>query len=212
MSKCPLTGKLCGLHRCVHVTDIKDGKAEQMHLCQICASNVYTGTENKPVIPVELKSQPPNSEELGEALGEFLNFIMKSMQTKDKLLATQKPPCPSCGSTLADISNTKKLGCPICYEHFSQELHAVLNSVQHKIEHVGKVPKKWAEDQAKRIEQHEKEADLHEKIRLLKVKQAKAIKVENYEVAGILKIKIEELESKIIPDAPEPNPPDSEDQ
>jgi protein arginine kinase activator len=207
--------------RTVHVTDIKHGKVEQMHLCQLCAANVYAEMEGKKKIPVTEDTQKqdisvssvpdPGQADLGSALGEFLHFLMTSMKTKDKLLNTQKTPCPNCGITLQEIADSKRLGCPACYDHFSAELEAVLRSVQGGMQHVGKVPKQWAKENAKRLEEKEKEADIHERIRLLKSKQAKAIKVENYEVAGILKIKIEELE-KELNDSVEPTPPSSEDQ
>ena len=40
------------------------------------------------------------------------------------------------------------MGCPNCWEHFEQELDAVIRRVQSEnIQHTGKVPKKWKEKQ-----------------------------------------------------------------
>jgi protein-arginine kinase activator protein McsA len=68
--------------------------------------------------------------------------------------------------------------------------------------------KEAAEEEEKRKEE---EADIHERIRLLKSKQAKAIKIENYEAAGALKVKIEALEKELNDDS-ESTAPSSEDQ
>ncbi len=214
--KCPLTGKFCNVPRTLHITDIKNGVVEETHLCQICAVNVDTSTGE--IIPpkkqdISIASTPnPSHPNLGNALGEFLDFLAASMQAKDKLLQNNRTPCPNCGITLQEIAETKRLGCPVCYDHFEKELHSVLRAVQGgSIQHVGKVPKKWAKENQERLEQKEREADIHERIRLLKSKQANAIKLENYEAAGVLKTKIEELEKKLNASS-ESTPPSSEDQ
>lgn len=233
MPKCPLTGKPCDLFRCVHVTDIKDGKVEEMHLCQVCAGEVYAkkdpGEEPLGDISITGKSDEVEEPSIGHpnlpmALDEFLTFLTNSMKTKAQMPGMkQSEPCPSCGGTLESIAKTKQLGCPTCYDHFANELKSVLNATQGgAIQHVGKVPKRWAAEHKKDLvrkkeaaaeedKRKEEEADIHERIRLLKSKQANAIKIENYEVAGVLKTKIEELEKELNDDS-EPTAPSSEDQ
>lgn len=111
-------------------------------------------------------------------------------------------PCPQCGTTAADIS---KFGCANCYYHFNDcqlnfehtlSSDIIARSQMGNNKHIGKIPKKWQEDQKKIQEQKEATLDKEERIKNFELKMAKAIKVENYEVAGILKKKIEELNSK----------------
>jgi protein arginine kinase activator len=158
------------------------------------------------------------------ALDEFMKFLTNSMKTKAQMPGMkQSEPCPSCGETLETIAKTKQLGCPTCYEHFKNELKSVLKATQGgATQHVGKVPKRWAAEHKKALvrkkeaaeeeeKRKEEEADIHERIRLLKSKQAKAIKIENYEAAGALKVKIEALEKELNDDS-ESTAPSSEDQ
>ena len=97
----------------------------------------------------------------------------------------------TCGLTLDEFSKTGRLGCAACYETFHEELGPILQSCQgNKLVHIGKKPHNFNEI----IEAKEAKLDIEERIRLFKLKMAKAVEVENYEVAGVLKKKIEELQ------------------
>lgn len=87
-----------------------------------------------------------------------------------------------------------RLGCPECYDTFKEELRPVIHRCQNGgTHHIGKRPSNYE----KLIEAKEQKLDVEEQIRLLRLKMAKAVEVENYEVAGVLKKKIEELQTKI---------------
>ena len=42
---CPLSGNPCNKPKVYHITDIEDGEANQLHLCQSCAED-YLNDEN----------------------------------------------------------------------------------------------------------------------------------------------------------------------
>lgn len=185
MDICPVRKTLCPHARVVHVTEIKDGKVTELHLCHECESAFSGGIKT-----------PEKEPEVGNPVPGLI-ALMKAIMEKEPVVAPQPtyPPCPSCGTTTSDFIMTGKLGCAICFDHYQQGLLTVLARChQGATRHVGKVPKRWEQEKQARLEKEEESLDKQEKIRRLKEKMANAVKVENYEVAGILKKKIEELQ------------------
>lgn len=164
MDFCPFSNAPCSLPKVYHITDIFGKEVKQMHLCQKCFSNQY-------------------SQKIHQQVTEF---ILELIKQKKKGLDKK---C-SCGLTLDEFGKTGRLGCAACYETFHEELGPIIQSCQrNKFVHIGKKPHNYDEI----IEAKEAKLDVEERIRLLKLKIAKAVEVENYEVAGVLKKKIEEL-------------------
>ncbi len=50
-------------------------------------------------------------------------------------------PCPACGITLAEISQTGRAGCPDCYSHFSERLTPYIRRVHGPAAHTGRIPR-----------------------------------------------------------------------
>jgi protein-arginine kinase activator protein McsA len=101
------------------------------------------------------------------------------------------------------MAKTRRFGCASCYEYYEKTFDEYYEETFDKIikrcqngatKHVGKSPKNLP---------HRKEAelfaaeDLDGKIKMLRSKMEKAIELENYEVAGVLKKRIEELKNHI---------------
>jgi len=162
---CPFSNTPCSLPKVYHITDILGKEVKQMHLCQNCFFNQYKG-------------------QLHEQVVSFINCLITE---KQRLLAKK---CNNCGFTLEDLAKTGRFGCPDCYDSFKEELGPIMQKCQGGATmHVGKRPKNYEA----LMEAKEERLDIQERIRLLKLKMAKAVEVENYEVAGVLKKKIEEL-------------------
>lgn len=202
MDICPFTNQPCPLPKIVHVTDINGENVTEHHLCQKCAGNV--AHEMQPPKP---KVQPQAASEPFLSLLKMVLGGMLQKQAPRRGTPTKVRACPDCGTTVDDIIKTGRFGCAKCYNYFQQEVSMILPRCQAGPRHVGKVPKRWKEEQdklraekAKEQEQQravaEEAMDVAERIRLLKLKMAKAVEVENYEVAGVLKKKIEELQQK----------------
>jgi protein arginine kinase activator len=165
MENCPISGKPCDNARTTQITDLKDGKITTINVCKDCVSQC---TPEVPAIPPEFLS--------------LMKAILKSPCLAPPTISNH-PPCPKCGHTTADIVSTGKFGCPTCYTHFQSGTSSILARCQMgATQHIGKRPK------------NEIALDKEEQIKNLKLKMARAIEVENYEVAGVLKKKIEELQ------------------
>lgn len=180
---CFFSKEPCDSKKVLHVTELKDGSYVQLHMCEKCASKYMDGS-------IETVSKPTG---LGGLLG-LLSLLMSSTVASQK---RAKSKCPSCGATSEDVSKTGKFGCEKCYEHYQSSIDHIIHKCQQGIKHVGKVPKRFPEEQKKRRLKEEAALDVNEQIKNLKSKMAKAVKVENYEVAGVLKLKIEELQQQI---------------
>lgn len=192
MDLCPIRKTPCPFARVVHVTELTNGKVTELHLCENCAGQfTEEKTMKKPDVELEKQKKSP------KIPPGFLSLMQAILS--QPLIApapkTSHPPCPKCGTTIEDVVNTGKFGCSGCYSHFESGATSIIARCQMGAnQHVGKVPKKWAEEQQKRREEQEAALDKQERIKNLRLKMAKAIEVENYEVAGVLKKKIEELQ------------------
>lgn len=93
--------------------------------------------------------------------------------------------CECCGASFSDIAQSGRVGCSECYTTFKNELLPSLNRLHGKAIHIGSVP-----------EEEKKEQTSYEKINLLKVKLAEAIKAEEFENAAKLRDEIRSLEGE----------------
>jgi len=189
---CPLTGKPCLMPKHFSVTEIENGEVKTVKLCNFCGPQYIQRKEEEDGSPIENKKEEVKEEEKKEiepipfkGVQDFLDGIVKAI-TKDAPMPTglpEKEPCPRCKTSLQDILNTTKLGCPYCYEHYSDELKAVLyHSHDGAVKHVGKVPKNWKPPE--------------ENIEQVEAKMQKAIDKEDYEEAARLRDKIKKLKEK----------------
>lgn len=181
---CPLTGKPCPNEKILHVATLTDGNVEESHYCEGCYTQYLKQIKQEQYFP------EPTTEKVQDTL-EFLN------QTQEKLAKkSQRKPCPQCGITVEEVGKGGRFGCDHCYVHFAPEIENAATRIHGATKHVGKIPKKWAEEKEKRLQAQEETKDIDHQIVNLKLKMAKAIEAENYEVAGVLKGKIEELQRK----------------
>jgi len=158
-----------------HVTEINDGTVESVDLCSRCGHEYISSLENnkKPNGESDLtKIQTPE---------DLLGFIA-SLATKKK---PSHEPCPLCGTTLEAFDQAGRFGCPGCYDHFNLLMEKVVFPYHGASEHVGKRPKHAAE---RRIDE-----DPAEKVKLLKLRLAQAVELEEYERAAIIHEEIKQL-------------------
>jgi protein arginine kinase activator len=103
-----------------------------LHFCSECTER-YKNGENPP-IPVQVNSGALN------LLTQFIGLLTKK-KAKQNPIELPERQCPSCRSTLKDISTTGQLGCAECYAYFGEDMKRVLEKIHRNIEHVGKRPK-----------------------------------------------------------------------
>lgn len=145
-----------------------NGAVQEAHLCADCAREL--GYEQT------FEASFPH---FGFGLGSLLSdlFPMPSAQLKPA------NACPLCGSTLADISGSGRLGCEECYDVFSDALDPYLKRMYGNAAHTGRVPKS-AGSQIKARRELER----------LKNEMNTAVQAQEYEKAAKLRDEIKHLE------------------
>jgi len=158
----------------IHITEIINDEAKELHLCQHCAE-----TES-------IKMQ--QSFGISDLLSGLVDF--PDIMQKDK---TSR--CHSCGMTYDDFKRLGKLGCSECYATFSKMLMPLIKNIHGSVQHIGKEPKKKPGIKKQAVvgksEPFESKAIT---IDALKEKLKRAITAEEYEKAAILRDEIKALE------------------
>ncbi len=140
-----------------------NGKVSSLSLCPICASDY---------------SEELQMNEMSSFLKSYFSPISSKPQT-----------CNSCGTTILEIRETGKLGCPDCYKCFYDKILPGIEKIHGKVENRGKRPGKKALMVSEKTELSVKNP-VEDKRRLLN----KAIKEERFEDAAVLRDEIKKLE------------------
>lgn len=168
MKKC----RRCTKPATMHITEIREGQAQSLHLCETCAQEYL------------------NSVEVGGSSDEFQAEPVKS-GAKDAAAAEpddaidDSKTCPFCGITFKQFRSQGRLGCAHDYEIFHDELIPLLESVHSDTQHVGKCPPKTATENREHYELFRLRNDLKA-----------AVENESYEEAAELRDRIKQLEGK----------------
>src|SRR3990172_2778203 len=114
-----------------HITDMIDGKPNELHLCEECAHRFLapSGEDAESVMP---------------AMAGLLAQHLAVGETAEELARLDKRSCPVCGITFLEFRKQGRLGCPHDYVCFANEFEPLLMNIHAEIRHVGKVPKRCA--------------------------------------------------------------------
>jgi protein arginine kinase activator len=178
----------CENEATVHLTEIRDGKKHEMHLCERCAAE---------------KGLPGKST---FSIADLLAGIASQAQTSSSS-GTQKATkrgkeaaCPVCSTTLSQFQSSGRFGCPECYTTFREDVQGLVEKIHDSSQHIGKVPKRVSS-----------EISLQKDVRQLQVELKRAIRREDYEKAASIRDEIRKMEEKIKEtpgaEAPPPTPP-----
>ena len=138
----------------------------EIHLCEDCAKKLgYIAADSI-------------TNDFADMLSNFFTFPA----VKSNVISLKQ--CKSCGETYDEFKKTGKLGCPDCYENFSDTLDSVLGNIQTSLSHKGKIPGDKGEEIAKT-----------RKIKSLKEELQKCILEEKYEKAAQIRDVIKNLEN-----------------
>lgn len=152
-----------------HVTEITKEKVYTYDLCKKCGEHITeVGNKEQKVDLSHIKTP--------EELLDFMAEGLKSLMSKEE----PKPPCPGCGLTIEEFDMKGRFGCSKCYEHFTERMEQLVFPYHKANQHVGKRLKKLP-------------TTIDEKRKLLKLKMAKAIELEEYEKAAEIKIELDSL-------------------
>jgi protein arginine kinase activator len=146
----------------VHYTQIAGDKIQKVDLCEACA-----------------KSKGVN-DPMGFSLADLLLGLGASQEIEQSAGGSELK-CARCGFTQADFKKAGRLGCPECYQTFSEALGGLLKTMHKGTRHVGKVPEALKQGR-----------DLSERVKELQEKLNKAITAEDFEEAAILRDEIKQ--------------------
>jgi len=157
----------CNKQATVHLTEIRNGKKIEKHLCEQCAAQ----NEGLPV-----KSHTPINELL-------TNFVL----AHSGLQKESGTACDSCGISWAEFRQSGLFGCPGDYNIFEKDLTPLLQRAHEgATHHVGKVPTRRGGTGVPMKKQLD--------ITKLRKELAKAVEGEDYERAAKLRDQIKEAE------------------
>ncbi|MBR2722024.1 MAG: UvrB/UvrC motif-containing protein [Clostridia bacterium] len=155
-----------------------NGKLRSFSLCGECAAKLQKRGDIQDITSMMDSFADPFSD-LQEALfhGFFGIRAPKSQSAGKK--------CPACGTSYQEIAERARVGCPVCYKTFQDELSGLIQSVHGVGTHTGKIPSRHqAKQERKRLLQEKKKA------------LVQAVDGENYERAAILRDEIRQLENE----------------
>ncbi|MGQ0722986.1 MAG: hypothetical protein ACT4PE_15660 [Candidatus Eiseniibacteriota bacterium] len=116
----------CGEHPAtIRYTEVLEGEARKLRICEECAASlgfgpVVAGPAGEPDALDEVDDEPAVE---GTAATE-----------------ADARRCPECGLRADELKTQSLLGCPLCYETFSDRLDEVLLRVHGAARHEGRLP------------------------------------------------------------------------
>jgi len=109
----------------IHYTEVlPNSEPKKMALCEACAKQ-----KNLPVATQF-------------SVADILKGLTQAVQAEEEG-GTAK--CPRCGLTFARFRKGGRLGCATCYDAFQPKILSILEEIHRGRQHVGKVPKRIAQ-------------------------------------------------------------------
>lgn len=147
-----------------HIKTAVNGKITELSLCGYCAAKAgYNGFAGSTFS------------------GILASMLGQSLKSGSPVTARR---CQCCGATFADIAETGKVGCALCYNEFGEELLPYLKRIHGSVHHTGKNP-----GNNQLIIKEENNT-----VSKLKAKLATLVAAEKYEEAALVRDEIKKLE------------------
>jgi protein arginine kinase activator len=165
MKKC----RRCAKPATLHITEIRDGQAGVIHLCETCAREYLENSPDGETAPAGM--------DLATKLEELMAESEESPSS-----------CPNCGISFNEFRESGRFGCPHDYTEFLTELLPLLENIHEDTRHIGKKPRSTV------VGTQEQAQLIH-----LRTEQREAIEAEDYETAARLRDEIVALEISLKP-------------
>ncbi len=164
MKKC----RRCSKPATLHITEIHDGNAVAIHLCESCAREYLEDSEEDQV-------SSPAAE---------LAAKLEALVSEDSDAPSAQ--CSNCSITFNEFREQGRLGCPSCYDEFRTDLMPLLENIHEQSTHVGKRPLRSPG-----------QSEDHSRLIHLRANLREAVSREDYEVAARLRDEIAEIEETL---------------
>ena len=115
----------CGKPATFHITELTDGKPQELHLCEDHAREYLT----------QAGDEPATASSMAAALAQQMAQQMSMGQTTEELEQLDRQKCPVCGVTFYEFRSQGRLGCPNDYSCFKQQLEPLIHNIHGVCEH-----------------------------------------------------------------------------
>lgn len=154
-------GMKCEVESCeneatVHLTEIREGKKHEMHLCERCAAE--RGLPGKTHF----------------SISDLLAGIASQAQKQTR--RGKEVACPVCTTTLSQFQSSGRFGCPDCYTTFKDDVQGLVEKIHDASQHVGKVPRRVGSDISLQKDIRQLQIDLKKAIRREDYEKAAALR------------------------------------
>jgi protein arginine kinase activator len=164
MKKC----RRCSKSATLHITELRQGEATEIHLCETCAKDYLSQAE---------EASTPDGD---------LQFDQLEENDQPEISGIDDRVCPNCGITFREFRTQGRLGCPHDYVVFESDLIPLIENIHGETQHCGKLPRRAPDSSRKQ----------HQLIRL-RSELKLAVEDEDYETAARLRDEIQEVESQL---------------
>lgn len=156
---------LCGEREAIlFIEQANENTKRKLNLCYECARAYGVSPDSK-------------------TIGRSLAVLFESLLKKKSLNPDEQKLCPVCGTSLAEIKLTRRVGCPECYSIFKNEISEIFKKIGVTGRYTGTMPKRLRNFHSV----------LNDRI-VLKSKLEESIKNEDYEKAAIYRDYLKALE------------------
>ena len=165
----------CNKPATFHITELTDGKPQELHLCEEHAREYLT-------------SSGEDSSDAGSMAAVLAQQMAQQLaigQTAEELAELDQQVCPVCGITFYEFRSRGRLGCPHDYTCFKTQLEPLILNIRGESEHVGKSPQRSSAGSAKRTQ-----------LIRLRREMKEAVDEEDYERASKLRDDIRRIETE----------------
>jgi protein arginine kinase activator len=125
-----------------HITELTEGKPQEVHLCEEHVRQYLTQSAN----------EPASAGSMAAALAQQMVQKMQVGQTAEELAELDQHACPVCGITFYEFRSQGRLGCPHDYICFQPQLEPLILNIHGEAEHVGKTPRRCPKGSEKRTQ------------------------------------------------------------
>ncbi len=151
----------------IHLTQIVQDEMSVLHLCEDCAKKKG----------ISIVIQDEQQDTLAQVPSKPVEKTVEEKKSDDQ--EVPQITCPSCFMTFAEFKKQGWLGCTACYRSFEKEIGELLVQVHGSAQHKGKVYDKSCDKVA-----------VSEDMHVLRSELAHAIKSEKFELAALIRDKI----------------------